>query len=148
MASAHGGFQGVAELVGRPTTVAAVGLIITLAIGLLAAPPAADAQQPAKVPRRGYLHPEPISARLHLLDAFRQGLRELGYVEGQTIALEVRSAEGKWERLPALAELVRLKVDVIVTATARLRRFRSFSEFAFSKRTTTRQVEEEFSASN
>ncbi len=92
-------------------------LIVTLALGILAAPLAADAQQPAKVPRIGFLHPEPISAHLHLLDAFRQGLRELGYVEGQTIALEVRSAEGKRERLPALAaELVRLKVDVIVTA--------------------------------
>lgn len=97
----------------------AVRLIATLALGILPPPFAADAQQPARVPRIGFLHPDPImSARLHRLDAFRQGLRELGYVEGQTIALEVRSAEGKRERLPALAaELVRLSVDVIVTAT-------------------------------
>jgi len=92
------------------------GLIV--ALGVLAASLLAAAQQPAKVPRIGFLHPEPISARLDRHDAFRQGLRELGYVEGRTIALEVRSAEGKRERLPALAaELVRLEVDVIVTAT-------------------------------
>ena len=77
----------------------------------------ADAQQPKKVPRIGYLAgstPEPQSARIK---AFRQGLRELGYVEGKNIVFEYRYAEGKLERLPALAaELVRLKVDVILTA--------------------------------
>ena len=76
----------------------------------------AEAQQPKKVPRIGYLSavsPSAISARI---EAFRQGLRELGYVEGKNIVIEWRSAEGKLERLPELAaELVRLKVDVIVT---------------------------------
>ncbi len=85
---------------------------------LLAAPLAADAQQAANVARIGFLSPpSPADAALRL-DAFRQGLRELGYVEGQTIAIEYRFAEGRPERLPALAaELVRLQVDVIV-ATA------------------------------
>jgi putative ABC transport system substrate-binding protein len=76
----------------------------------------ADAQQPTKVPRIGFLtgvSPATNSAR-H--EAFRQGLRELGYVEGKNIVIEYRSAEGKLDRLPALAaELVRLKVDIIVT---------------------------------
>src|SRR3989454_6235502 len=76
----------------------------------------ANAQQPAKVPRIGFLSslsPGAVSARM---DAFRQGLRELGYVEGKNIVIESRWAEGKTERLPELAaELVRLKVDVIVT---------------------------------
>jgi putative ABC transport system substrate-binding protein len=77
----------------------------------------AEAQQPKKIPRIGFLatvSPSTISARV---EAFRQGLRELGYVEGKNIVIEYRYAEGKLDRLPALAaELVRLKVDVIVTA--------------------------------
>jgi ABC-type uncharacterized transport system substrate-binding protein len=77
----------------------------------------AEAQQPEKVPRIGFLSatsPSTISARV---DAFRQGLRELGYVEAKNIVVEYRYAEGKLERLSELAaELVRLKVDVIVTA--------------------------------
>ena len=77
----------------------------------------AEAQQPTKIPRIGYLagaSPPVNSARI---EAFRQGLRELGYVEGKNIVIEWRYAEGKLDRLPALAaELVRLKVDVIVTA--------------------------------
>jgi putative ABC transport system substrate-binding protein len=76
-----------------------------------------EAQQPAKIPRIGYLggpSPSAISARI---EAFRQGLRELGYVEGKNIVIEWRSAEEKLDRLPALAaELVRLKVDIIVTS--------------------------------
>ena len=71
-------------------------------------------QQPTKIPRIGYLMTrslDPVRS-----EALRQGLRELGYVEGKTIVIEWRSAEGKLDRLPALvAELVRLKVDVIVT---------------------------------
>ena len=94
-----------------------LALIVALALGVFAAPAAADAQPP-KVPRIGILWPSPISAIAHNFEAFRQGLRELGYVEGQNIAIEFRSAEGKWERLPDLAaELVRLRVDVIVTNT-------------------------------
>jgi len=77
----------------------------------------ADAQQSAKVPRIGYLTgatPDGQSARI---EAFRQGLRELGYVEGKNIVIEYRYAELKPDRLPAFAaELVRLKVDVIVTS--------------------------------
>ncbi|HEV2055925.1 MAG TPA: ABC transporter substrate-binding protein [Methylomirabilota bacterium] len=86
-----------------------------LTLGTLALPLAAEAQQEGKVPRIGFLFygsPGPSPE----LDAFRQGLRELGCIEGQNIAIEVRFASGRVERLPELAaELVRLKVDVIVT---------------------------------
>jgi len=88
----------------------------TLAGGLLAAPLAAGAQQ-AEVPRVGYISPGSSSdpMRLRRFEAFRQGLRELGYVEGQNIVLEPRWAEGQYARYPALAaDLVRLKVGVIV----------------------------------
>jgi putative ABC transport system substrate-binding protein len=88
----------------------------TLTGGLLAAPLAAEAQQAAKVPRIGYLALN-LAASPHLHEAFRQGLRDLGYVEGRNVVIEYRDAEGKFERLPALAaELVALKVDVIVAA--------------------------------
>jgi putative ABC transport system substrate-binding protein len=78
----------------------------------------AEAQEPTKVPRIGYLIGASISpAPSARIEAFRQGLRELGYVEGKNIVIKWRSAEGKLDRLPALvAELVLLKVDVIVTA--------------------------------
>ena len=77
----------------------------------------AEAQQPTKVPRIGYLSANSLSANVGRIEAFRQGLRELGYVEGKNIVIEWRYAEGKFDRLPALAaELVRLKVDIIVTA--------------------------------
>ena len=77
----------------------------------------AQAQQPAKVPRIGYLTNESLSALSARTEAFRQGLRELGYVEGKNIVIEWRDAEGKLDRLNELAvELVRLRVDVIVTA--------------------------------
>ena len=90
--------------------------VITLLGGAVAAwPMAAPAQQPAKVPRIGFLFygsPGPAPE----LDAFRQGLREFGYIEGQNITVEYRFASGRVERLPELAaELVRLKLDVIVT---------------------------------
>ncbi len=72
---------------------------------------------PAKIFRIGYLAPASLSALVVRTEAFRQGLRELGYVEGKNIVIEWRYAEGKLDRLPELAaELVRLKVDVIVTA--------------------------------
>jgi putative ABC transport system substrate-binding protein len=74
---------------------------------------AASAQTQPKIPRVGVV----LSATPDRLEAFRQGLRELGYVEGETIVLEVRSAEGRFERLPELvAELVGLKVDVLVAS--------------------------------
>src|SRR5215470_16518662 len=77
----------------------------------------AEAQQPKKVPRIGYLGVNPRSISPVRIDAFRQGLRELGYTEGKNIVIEWRYAEEKLDRLPALAaELVRLKVDVIVSA--------------------------------
>jgi putative ABC transport system substrate-binding protein len=77
----------------------------------------AKAQQPGKVPRIGYLITSSPSAIAPRMDAFQQGLRELGYVEGKNIVIERRHAEGKLDRLPELAaELVRLNVDVIVTS--------------------------------
>jgi putative ABC transport system substrate-binding protein len=83
---------------------------------LLALPFPARAQQPKKIPRIGYLGASSASAASVRVEAFRQGLRELGYVEGKNIVIEYRFAEGKLDRLPALAaELVRLKVNVIVT---------------------------------
>src|SRR5262245_20023541 len=88
------------------------------AVLLLAAPLAVEAQQAEQMPRVGYINPgfpsEPV--RMRRLEAFRQGLRELGYSEGRNIALEPRWAEGKYDRYPAIAaDLVRLKVNVIVT---------------------------------
>jgi len=92
-------------------------LLWLLTIFLLASVHLAWAQQPGKVPRIGILPPGPISERVHLWEAFRQGLRKLGYVEGQNIILVFPSGEVKPERLPHLAaELVSLKVDVIVAA--------------------------------
>ena len=95
----------------------------TLAGALLAASLAAEAQQVEKVPRIGVLSPgSPPGAGRNptdlavLFGAFRESLRELGYVEGQNIKIESRWAEGNYDRLPSLAaDLVRLKVDVIVT---------------------------------
>jgi len=90
---------------------------MTLALGGLFTPLAAEAQQAAKVPRIGYVATD-LRSSAHLREAFLQGLRDLGYVEGRNVVIEYRSAEGKLERLPALAaELVVLKVDVIVAAT-------------------------------
>jgi len=84
---------------------------------LLAAPLAAQAQSAGKVPRIGWLATNFPAANPHLTEAFLQGLRDLGYVEGRNVVIEYRSAEGKLERLPALgAELVALKVDVILAA--------------------------------
>jgi putative ABC transport system substrate-binding protein len=89
-------------------------LAVALALGLVAAPFAAEAQQAAKIARIGYLAGY-LAATPHLPEAFRQGLRDLGYVEGRNLVIEYRDAEGKYERLPPLAaELVALKVDVIL----------------------------------
>jgi putative tryptophan/tyrosine transport system substrate-binding protein len=91
--------------------------VALLSLALFAAPLEAEAQRARKLPRVGVLSPFP-SVSDPFLAFFRQGLRELGYVEGQTIVLEYRSAEGTVDRLPALAaELTRLGVDVIVTTT-------------------------------
>jgi putative tryptophan/tyrosine transport system substrate-binding protein len=76
-----------------------------------------EAQQQEKVPRIGFISTASLSSLSPRLDAFRQGLREFGYVEGRNLAIEYRSAEGNIDRLPELAaDLVRLKVDCIVTA--------------------------------
>src|SRR5713226_6739724 len=89
----------------------------TLAGGLVAAPVVAEAQQAAKIARIGYLAGS-LTVNPHLPEAFRQGLRDLGYVEGRNLVIEYRDAKGKLEQLPALAaELVALKVDVIVAAS-------------------------------
>lgn len=90
-----------------------VWLLATL---LLTTAFSAQAQQPKKLPRIGYLAGDPHSPSR---EAFRQGLRDLGYVEGQSILIEWRYAEDKADRFPELAaELVRLKVDVVVAANA------------------------------
>jgi putative ABC transport system substrate-binding protein len=88
-----------------------------LATVLLATVPPAEAQQPAKVARVGFQSAASPAALSPRAEAFRQGLRELGYVEGKNIVIEWRYAEGKLDRLDEFAaEFVRLKVDVIVTA--------------------------------
>ena len=100
------------------TTFIAV-LILLLALAVLVVPPAAEAQEARKTARIGVLNPNSLSARAEPLEAFRQGLRNLGYVEGQNIVIDYRGADGRFEQLPDLAaELVRIKVDVIVALTA------------------------------
>src|SRR6266487_5369694 len=91
---------------------------ITLLGGTVAAwPLAARAQQAGKVYRIGFLGNSTAALEANLVGPFREGLRDLGYVEGQNILIEYRWAEGEYERFPALtAELIALKVDVIVTA--------------------------------
>jgi ABC-type uncharacterized transport system substrate-binding protein len=95
----------------------AVGLIMLLTLSLLATPHAADTQQRGKVPWIGFLGDgSAASQAVYTLEPFREALRELGYVEGQNVLLEVRWTDGKSERLPELAEeFIRLQVDVIVT---------------------------------
>jgi putative tryptophan/tyrosine transport system substrate-binding protein len=89
-----------------------IGFALGVLLVALSVP--AQAQQPTKIPRIGYLGGTSLAARAA---AFQQGLRELGYVEGKNIVIEYRYTEGRVDRYPALAaELVRLKVDVIVSA--------------------------------
>ena len=93
-----------------------LGTIVALV--LLAAPLAADAQRAGRTPRVGVLYVATYQGANRCDEAFRQGLAELGYVEGKSVFLEVRSGEGKVDRLGELAaELVRLKVDVIFAPT-------------------------------
>jgi putative tryptophan/tyrosine transport system substrate-binding protein len=90
---------------------------ILLAVILLAVAVIAEAQQPKKVPRIGYLSIGDPATESTRAEAFRLALRELGYIEGQNVAFDYRYAEGKLDRLPELAaELVRLKVDIIVAS--------------------------------
>src|SRR5262249_43435748 len=93
-----------------------IGLAVVFALSLVLVPNAGEAQQAGKVARIGFLAANP-AASPPLPEAFRQGLRDLGYLEGRNVGIEHRSAEGELERLPAPAgELVALKVDVIVAA--------------------------------
>ena len=95
---------------------ATAACVIVLLLVELFTPLGAAAQEPAKVPRIGYISTS-LAANPHIVDAFRHGLHDLGYVEGRNLVVEYRSAEGKLERFPALAaELVALKVDLIVAA--------------------------------
>src|SRR4029434_10398940 len=85
---------------------------------LLALCASAEAQQPTKIPRIGYLEPGTASGNAVLLDGFRQELSKLGWIEGKNITVEYRFADEKMERLPELAaELVRLKVDLIAVSS-------------------------------
>jgi putative ABC transport system substrate-binding protein len=96
---------------------------LTLSAMLFALCSSSQAQQPTKVPRIGYLTGATPDGQSGRIEAFRQGLRELGYVEGKNIVIEYRYAELKPDRLPAVAaELVRLKVDVIVTSATGMTR--------------------------
>ncbi len=93
-------------------------VFLTVGVAILAMPLAGDAQQTGKVFRIGLMLPGSASSYATRIEAFRRGLRDLSYVEGQNLTIESRTAEGKYYRLPSLAaELVRLKVDVIVAAT-------------------------------
>jgi len=96
-----------------------IGLAVVLALGLFAAPDGAGAQQVGKVWRVGYLAAGAGSENQTYLNVFRQGLRDLGYVDGQNIVIEYRWGEGKYEQLPKLVhELVKMNVDVIVAVNA------------------------------
>jgi len=98
------------------TTILRSRVFLTFCALLFALCPAATAQQPTKISRIGYLAGPSLSSMSVRTEAFRQGLRELGYVEGKNIVLESRYSEEKIDRLLALvAEFVRLKADVIVT---------------------------------
>ena len=93
----------------------AVGFIVTLTLSMLAAPLAAVAQPAGKVPTIGFLNSSSAAAVAQQFEAFQQGLRALGYIEGQNMAIAQRYAEGRVERLPALAaELAALHVAVFV----------------------------------
>ena len=108
-----------------------IALLVTFGLVLLAAPLAVEAQQPGKVPRIGFLIAETLSGQASRVEALRAGLRDRGYVEGKSIAIEFRSADGNYDRLPELAaELARLKVDVLVA-------FGSKAVLAAKRATTT-----------
>ena len=94
-----------------------IGLAVILTLSLNLAPLAAQGQQTGKLYRIGFLGNSTAALEAHLLGPFRDGLRDLGYLEGRNALIEYRWAEGQYERFPALiAELITLKVDVIVTA--------------------------------
>jgi len=91
-------------------------LCLSLSIVMVVAGAVVEAQQPKKIPRIGYLSPGDATRESTRIEAIRQALREIGYIEGQNIAMEYRYADGKPNRAPELAaELVRLRVDIILT---------------------------------
>ena len=91
-------------------------VVLTVLVTVIAAPPTGDAAQSDKLYRIGMLERTPVTVNAANIEAFRQGMRELGYVEGESFVIEYRSADGHDDRFPALAnELVRSRVDVIVT---------------------------------
>ena len=112
-----------------------IGLIATLVFALLVAPLASEAQQPGKVYRIGILAGSSQDLReQHGNEAFQQGLRELGYVEGKNVIMEYRYTEGNVALLPELAaDLVRINVDIIVAAAA------GYVGVLAAKHATTRQ---------
>jgi len=85
----------------------------------VASPIGARAQAPAKIPRIGYLASSGPAMTGRMIAALKQGLKDLGYIDGQTIAVEIRQAEGRNERMPELAaELIALKVDILLAASS------------------------------
>jgi putative ABC transport system substrate-binding protein len=99
-------------------TVRALIGLTGLGLGLLLAPPAGEAQQPSRTPRIGVISTGTLATATPNVEAFREGLRELGLVDGRTVVIEYRWAEGRAERFPALAvELVDLKVDLILASS-------------------------------
>ena len=98
----------------KPLAAAVAKLSLVVAVSILAVPLVANAQPAGKVHRIGYLGVTTPNSAARSMEAFREGLRELGWIEGQNIVIDYRFAEGRFDRLPDLAaELVRLKVDVI-----------------------------------
>src|SRR5262249_29657514 len=94
-------------------------IVCLVAATLLSSASFAEAQQPKKVPQIGYLSQYDPATESTRIEAVRQALRELGYIEGQNIAFDYRYAEGKQDRYPTIAaELVRLKVDIILAGAA------------------------------
>ena len=98
-------------------SVRGIGFTLTFALSLLLGPVATQAQQTAKLHRIGFLGNSTATLEANLVGPFREGLRDLGYVEGRNVLIEYRWAEGKYERFPALiGELIAQKVEVIVAA--------------------------------
>ena len=123
-------------MISRRRFTAGVAIALT-PLGARASAQEYKAQQAGKVYRVGFLGNSSAALEANLVGPFREGLRELGYVEGRNIVIEYRWAEGKYERFPALiAELAALNVDVIVTAgpplQSRGRRRRSLSSWRLS----------------
>src|SRR5438094_2496308 len=93
------------------------GRLVAIGVAFAMCGAVAQAQQPAKIPRIGFLGNSTPALEENLVGPFREGLRDLGYIEGRNISIEYRWAEGKYERFPTLiAELIALNVDLIVTA--------------------------------